>query len=253
MDSPVGSRMGPPEVPFGGCRPQWQRPTAAYPMMGGPRVRIRFRKQGDLRWIGHRDLVRVWERLFRRAGIALAHSQGFHPKPKMSFPLALALGVEGLDEVMEVELAQACSAEELKTKLAAHLTPGLEIAELMLMPPQAPKAQVRAVSYRIAVPPDRWAATQEHLERWSQVIGKQTLQAESPDSSDCPRSLAAIRLHEGRLEFTLRVQPEGFSSARDLLAALELTDLETQGAVLTRTQVELASWPPWSGGTRGRS
>ena len=50
------------------------------------RVRIRFRKQGDLRLIGHRDLVRCLERLFRRAGLPLGMSEGFHPKPRMSFP-----------------------------------------------------------------------------------------------------------------------------------------------------------------------
>ena len=70
------------------------------------RVRIRFSKQGDLRLIGHRDLMRCLERVFRRAGLALGFSQGFHPKPRMTFPLALAVGIEGLDEVMEVELAE---------------------------------------------------------------------------------------------------------------------------------------------------
>ncbi|HBO42708.1 MAG TPA: hypothetical protein DD670_01970 [Planctomycetaceae bacterium] len=60
------------------------------------RVRIRFSKQGDLRLIGHRDLVRVMERLFRRAELPLGMSQGFHPKPRMSFPTALALGIGGL-------------------------------------------------------------------------------------------------------------------------------------------------------------
>ena len=56
------------------------------------RVRIRFPKQDDLRLISHRDLMRAWERLFRRAGVALSMSEGFHPKPRMSFPSALAVG-----------------------------------------------------------------------------------------------------------------------------------------------------------------
>ena len=84
------------------------------------RVRIRFRKQGDLRFVGHRDLVRSLERLFRRAGLALGMSQGFHPKPKMSFPSALAVGIEGLDEVMELELAEPQSAEELLSRLCGR-------------------------------------------------------------------------------------------------------------------------------------
>ena len=82
------------------------------------RVRIRFCKQGDLRFIGHRDLMRCLERLFRRAGLTLSFSEGFHPKPRMTFPLALAVGIEGVDEVMEVELAERYEAEELRRRLA---------------------------------------------------------------------------------------------------------------------------------------
>ena len=83
------------------------------------RVRIRFCKQGDLRLIGHRDLMRCLERLFRRAGLALGMSEGFHPKPRMTFPSALAVGIEGIDEVMEFELAEPLAAAELLRRLAA--------------------------------------------------------------------------------------------------------------------------------------
>ena len=69
--------------------------------MNRQRLRIRFSKQGDLRFISHRDLVRAFERLFRRTHMPLQMSEGFHPKTKMTFPSALALGVEARDEVME--------------------------------------------------------------------------------------------------------------------------------------------------------
>ena len=59
------------------------------------RMRIRFTKQGDLRWLSHRDLMRTWERLFRRAGVPLGMTEGFHPKPRMNFPSALAVGIAG--------------------------------------------------------------------------------------------------------------------------------------------------------------
>ncbi|HEX3724775.1 MAG TPA: TIGR03936 family radical SAM-associated protein, partial [Pirellulales bacterium] len=59
------------------------------------RVRIRFRKQGDLRLLGHRDLLRAWERLLRRTGLELRMSAGFHPRPKINFPSALAVGIAG--------------------------------------------------------------------------------------------------------------------------------------------------------------
>ncbi len=65
------------------------------------KLRIRFRKTGDLRLISHRDLARAFERLFRRADLPLAMSQGFHPHARINFPSALALGIQGEDEVVE--------------------------------------------------------------------------------------------------------------------------------------------------------
>jgi len=78
-------------------------------MMNRVRVRVRFRKRDDLRWISHHDLARTFERWLRRAGLPLRRSAGFHPKPKLSFPSALALGIAALDEVMEFELSEAVS------------------------------------------------------------------------------------------------------------------------------------------------
>ncbi len=99
------------------------------------RARIRFRKQGDLRLIGHRDLARLLERLFRRAGLRMGMSEGFHPKPRMGFPSALAVGIEGRDEVMELELAESCTVEELSERLHAHALPGLEFHTLEVLAP----------------------------------------------------------------------------------------------------------------------
>ena len=84
------------------------------------RVRIRFRKQDDLRWIGHRDLMRCCERWFRRAGVALRRSEGFHPKPRMSFPSALAVGI-ALPAHVEFTVL-TFQDESLRERAAAPLT-----------------------------------------------------------------------------------------------------------------------------------
>ncbi len=81
------------------------------------RYRIRFAKTGLLRWISHRDLARLWERLLRRAALKLSMTEGFHPKPRVGFPSALALGVESLDEVVEIELAEDLTPGELLQRL----------------------------------------------------------------------------------------------------------------------------------------
>src|SRR5687768_8295132 len=103
------------------------------------RIRIRFRKEGDLRLISHRDLLRTLERLFRRADLPLGMSEGFHPKPRMSFPSALAVGIEGTNEVMELELCQERTAEQVLEVLTPHLPPGLTINTLEVLPPGAKK------------------------------------------------------------------------------------------------------------------
>ena len=116
------------------------------------RVRIRFSKQGDLRLIGHRDLMRCLERLFRRAGLALSFSQGFHPKPRMTFPLALAVGIEGLDEVMELELAEPATAAELLRRLSPQAPPGLVFRAVEVLPEGSRKAHVQSASYEAPIP-----------------------------------------------------------------------------------------------------
>ncbi len=83
------------------------------------RVRIRFSKSGMLRYLGHRDFVRAIERLLRRAGVVPAMTEGFHPKPKMSFPLALAVGIEGWDEILELELRGFLNPSTMDAKTPA--------------------------------------------------------------------------------------------------------------------------------------
>lgn len=114
------------------------------------RLRIRFTKCGDVRWISHRDLARVWERLLRRAGLQLAFSQGFHPKPKISFPSALALGIEALDEVVELEVLGVVELESIDAVLRREMPAGMVLLELQALKTSLGKAKVLGASYRIA-------------------------------------------------------------------------------------------------------
>ena len=68
------------------------------------RIRITFAKQGALRYTGHLDLHKLWERAARRAELPLAYSQGFHPQPKMNIAAALPLGFSSRCEVMDMRL-----------------------------------------------------------------------------------------------------------------------------------------------------
>ena len=91
------------------------------------KVRIRFRKAGDLRLISHHDLLRSFERMLRRAALPFHSTAGFNPKPRLVFALTLPLGVVGCEEVVELELDAELSLEELRQRLVQQAPPGLEI------------------------------------------------------------------------------------------------------------------------------
>src|SRR6056297_635237 len=111
------------------------------------RYRVRFAKVGLLRWISHRDLAMLWERLARRVELPLSMTEGFHPKPRIAFPSALALGVESLDEVVELELTEALTAASLLDRLRGDNQPGLVIRSVQRLPPSTPKARLRQSDY----------------------------------------------------------------------------------------------------------
>jgi radical SAM family uncharacterized protein/radical SAM-linked protein len=103
-------------------RPELYRPVRK----GTPvRFRLRFAKTGAIALLGHLDLIRELPRVIRRAGIKTAYSEGFHPKPDMSFAPALSLGVASLDEYADVKLLDPPPESELLELLEAHASGGL--------------------------------------------------------------------------------------------------------------------------------
>lgn len=203
------------------------------------RVRIRFRKQGDLRLIGHRDLVRAWERLFRRAGVGVRMSEGFHPKPRMSFPSALAMGVSGADEVLEVELVDDAEAEGLAARLERHAPDGLKVTAAELRPAGEPSAQARRVAFEFPVPPERAADLAARIESWQVQRSREIERGEGRKPVDLGDFVERFELADGVLRMQIRVTRQGTARPRELLELLGLEDLESRGFYLTRTAVEL--------------
>ena len=185
--------------------------------------------------------MRCLERLFRRAGLALAMSQGFHPKPRVTFPLALAVGIEGKDEVMEFELTETPAAGELLRRLAPQAPPGLVFRSVEVLPPGSRKARPRSAEYEALIPVARRDGLDERIGRlWA--ASSWPWQRPARDAViDLRADLEALSLAEGRLHMRLRSGPEARTGPRDVLAALDLADLEQQGAALIRTTVELDS------------
>ena len=205
------------------------------------RVRIRFSKQGDLRLIGHRDLMRCLERVFRRAGLTLSFSEGFHPKPRMTFPLALAVGIEGVDEVMEFELAESYTAEELLRRLSPQAPPGLALCTIEVLPDGGKKAQVRSASYEAPIPSPCQAALSERIEHLLAAASWPIERARGRAPIDLRPLVLELAFGRGVLGMRLRVDGHGSVGPRDVLAALGLADIEQQGVHLRRTVVEICA------------
>ena len=90
------------------------------------KVRFRFAKTGKVRWTSHRDVARMWERALRRVRLPLAYTEGFSPRPRVSFGLALPTGHESVAEYLDVEVAEGGSGD----MAGPEGTPSLEMAGL---------------------------------------------------------------------------------------------------------------------------
>lgn len=93
-------------------------------------VRLRFAKQGRLKYISHLDINRAMARAFKRAEIPLWYTEGFNPHPYMSFSLPLSLGVESLCESVDIRLIDEISNQEIKKRMNAVLPDDLRILDV---------------------------------------------------------------------------------------------------------------------------
>ena len=115
--------------------------------------RVRFAKHGKVRFLSHRDVARVWERALRRAGIRVAYSEGFSPRPRLSFGLALSTGYESLGEYLDIDLAEEIEPEELVRLVNTSLPQGMEAQVAIPLAPGAESLQqaVTSSSWEIEV------------------------------------------------------------------------------------------------------
>ena len=110
------------------------------------RVRITFTKQGALRYTGHLDLHRLWERAMRRAELPITYSQGFHPQPKISLAAALPLGFSSRGEVLDVRLNEEIPIEVISKRLKNSLPPDIRVIHIESVEERAPALQTQVVS-----------------------------------------------------------------------------------------------------------
>lgn len=135
------------------------------------RLRIRFNRGEEIKYISHLDLIRLWQRALNRAGVSIAYSEGFNPHPRMSLAAPLALGVTSEAELMDVILAKWSSPHSFTTAVGRQLPPGIEISQVYNTSLTLPslQSQVRFAEYAVAVETEK---EQENVESAIAVLLK---------------------------------------------------------------------------------
>lgn len=119
-------------------------------------MRVTFATDDTVKYVGHLDMHRAWERAIRRARLPLAYTQGFNPQPRLQFAAALPVGFTGEAELADVFLNEALEPAEFLARLTAALPPGIRPYHAEPVPREAPslQSQVCGATYRVEVEAD---------------------------------------------------------------------------------------------------
>ena len=134
------------------------------------KIRVKFTKEGDLKFIGHLDVMRFFQKVLRRAGVAICYSAGFSPHQIMSFSAPLSLGLTSEGEYMDIEVSESGPSEEMVAKLNAETVEGIRVLSWRLLPDGADNAMAGfaaadyTVKFRPGYEPDDLAQFRKEFE-----------------------------------------------------------------------------------------
>lgn len=117
------------------------------------KVRIKFAKLGNIKFIGHLDIMRYFQKAIKRAELDIAYSAGFNPHQKMSFASPLGVGITSSGEYMDIELNSVTSSRDIKERLDAQMVAGIEVISVKGLSDDSKNAMsiVAGASYEIKI------------------------------------------------------------------------------------------------------
>ncbi|MFZ5878250.1 MAG: TIGR03936 family radical SAM-associated protein [Chloroflexota bacterium] len=192
------------------------------------RLRITFAKQDALRYTGHLDLHRIWERAARRAELPLAYSQGFHPQPKISLASALPLGFSSTCEVLDMRLVEDLPLEGLKERIQAAVPTALKILDIQPVDEKLPALQtlVAAAEYRATLtePADGPGLTQKAAEMLAASSLPRERRGKAYDLRPLIEQVRVVVEPQGRIHLTMRLSARDGATGRpeELLDQLDI-------------------------------
>ena len=115
------------------------------------KIRIKFAKYGAMKFIGHLDMMRFFQKAIRRADIDIKYSEGFSPHQIMSFAAPLGVGLESRGEYMDIEVLSMTSTEDMKEALNQVMVEGVEVLSVTILPEHVKNAMasVAAAAYSL--------------------------------------------------------------------------------------------------------
>ena len=121
------------------------------------RLRIRFSRGEELKFISHLDIMRLWQRTLHRAGIPLAYTEGFSPHPRISLAAPLAVGVTSQGELMDIFCSKWVSPHFFTNAVNRQLPPGIQILQVYSVAPTVPslQSQVGYAEYKVELDTER--------------------------------------------------------------------------------------------------
>ncbi|MGO8822490.1 MAG: TIGR03960 family B12-binding radical SAM protein [Desulfomonilaceae bacterium] len=212
------------------------------------RFRLRYSKSGAMKFLGHHDVVRCFERMFRRANLELDYSGGFHPHPKLRFSPPIALGIESLAEYLDFDLKDCvANVDDIFKTLENTLPNGLksiEICETSLN--EAPlSARIQTVIYEIVLN-DEFNKDRVR-ERLSQFLEKESLIISfGPDRKrkvrDLKQFISSISLSGQTLTVKIKMTPSGSVNPYEAIGSvLGLSDEHARSLGITKKIVQFES------------
>lgn len=198
--------------------------------MSKTRWRITYTVEGPLRYISHLEQVRVWERAIRRAGLPLAYSGGFTPRPRLQVAAPLPLGFASEAEWLDLWLEQPVEPERIVQALTRALPEGLTIRSIEEVPLVAPPLPSQVTAARYAVTVETKVPADEIRQRIEELLAAETLPRERRGRSyDLRPLILGLRLEEVRagecvLTMLLSAREGATGRPEEVIDALGLAD-----------------------------
>lgn len=190
------------------------------------RIRVYYNKGEELQYIGNLDLHKIWERTFRRAGIPIAYSQGFHPQPRINQACPLPLGFTSSGEVLDFWIDADGSIDEMIRKLKETIQPGLKIETTEIIPLSFPPLQTIVVASRYRVVIDEKVDFDTVNEKISTLFASREIIRERRGKKyDLLPLIESLRVSESSpltLEMQLSARPGATGRPEEVLDALDI-------------------------------